>query len=207
MGTWRTFGLPKPDHKLLEAHPTISAELLDRIGHGRIKVKPNIERLEGDNVRFADGTVEKIDRIVYCTGYRITFPFLRARSPTRDHNRIDLWRRVVPPGPRRPLLHRPGAAARARSCRSPRPSRSWSADLLEGTAALPDAGGHAARRSSADWARMQTRYVRSDRHTIQVDFHPHLRDIARARKVRKGRSVALPAASGRTASREPARVA
>ena len=50
-----SYGLPKPDHKLLEAHPTISSELLaDRAR--RITVKPNIERLEGDRVRFVDGT-------------------------------------------------------------------------------------------------------------------------------------------------------
>ena len=75
-GEMEDYGLPKPDHKLLEAHPTISADLLPRIGHGRITPKPNIERLEGDRVRFTDGTTEQIDPIVYCTGYKITFPFL-----------------------------------------------------------------------------------------------------------------------------------
>ena len=67
---WTDYGLPKPDHKLLSAHPTVSSDLLPRIGHGDVTVKPNIERLEGDSVRFTDGTVEQIDTIVYCTGYR-----------------------------------------------------------------------------------------------------------------------------------------
>ena len=35
------YGLPEPDHKLAEAHPTISSDLLPRIGHGDITVKPN----------------------------------------------------------------------------------------------------------------------------------------------------------------------
>jgi dimethylaniline monooxygenase (N-oxide forming) len=56
------FGLPKPDHKVAEAHPTVSSDLLPRIGHGRIQVKPNIQRLEGDSVRFVDGSVEKTRR-------------------------------------------------------------------------------------------------------------------------------------------------
>ena len=50
------YGLPEPDHKLLEAHPTVSSELLPRIGHGDVTVKPNIERFEGDRVRFVDGS-------------------------------------------------------------------------------------------------------------------------------------------------------
>ena len=66
----------QPDHKLLEAHPTVSAELLSRLGHGDIAVKPNIDRFSGGRtVRFADGSEEEIDLVVYCTGYKISFPF------------------------------------------------------------------------------------------------------------------------------------
>ena len=36
------YGLPEPDHKLAEAHPTVSSDLLPRLGHGDIAVKPNI---------------------------------------------------------------------------------------------------------------------------------------------------------------------
>ena len=79
VGDVTDYGLPKPDHKLLEAHPTVSSELLPRLGHGDIAVKPNIDRFAGGRtVRFVDGSEEEIDLVVYCTGYRITFPFLRA---------------------------------------------------------------------------------------------------------------------------------
>ena len=44
VGEMTDYGLPEPDHKLLEAHPTVSSELLPRIGHGDITVKPNIDR-------------------------------------------------------------------------------------------------------------------------------------------------------------------
>ena len=54
IGEMTDYGLPKPDHKLLEAHPTVSSELLSRVGHGDIAVKPNIERFGGGRtVRFA----------------------------------------------------------------------------------------------------------------------------------------------------------
>ena len=45
------YGLPKPDHKLFEAHPTVSSELLPRLGHGDIQVKPNIDRFSGGRTR------------------------------------------------------------------------------------------------------------------------------------------------------------
>src|SRR5262245_24625278 len=75
VGDMTRYGLPKPDHRLGEAHPTISGRILDRLAHGAITAKPNIERLEGRKVRFTDGSVEEVDVIVYCTGYKVTFPF------------------------------------------------------------------------------------------------------------------------------------
>ena len=51
------YGLPKPDHKLLEAHPTVSSEFLPRLGHGDITAKPNIQAFTGGKtVRFVDGS-------------------------------------------------------------------------------------------------------------------------------------------------------
>ncbi len=111
-GPMEAYGLPTPDHKLGEAHPTVSAELLSRIGHGRVAVKPNIERIDGSTVHFTDATSARIDTIVWCTGYRITFPFLDDSLLGTAGNRVSLYRRVVHPDRRRPLLHRPGAAAR-----------------------------------------------------------------------------------------------
>jgi cation diffusion facilitator CzcD-associated flavoprotein CzcO len=53
------YGLPKPDHKLLAAHPTVSSEFLPRLGHGDITAKPNIDRFTGPRtVRFVDGSEE-----------------------------------------------------------------------------------------------------------------------------------------------------
>ena len=73
-------GLPEPDHRLLHAHPTVSAELYDRVGHGDITMKPGIERLDGERVRFADGTVERTDLLVLATGYRVVAAVPRRRG-------------------------------------------------------------------------------------------------------------------------------
>jgi dimethylaniline monooxygenase (N-oxide forming) len=180
-GKMTDYGLPEPDHKLLEAHPTISSELLGRIGHGDIAVKPNIERFVGERmVRFADGSEEDVDLVVYCTGYRISFPFFDEGFISAPDNQIPLYRRVVdlehdglyfigllqPLGAIMPL-----AEAQAE----------WVADLLEGKAKLPSP--EAMRRVvEREDARMGKRYVASKRHTIQVDFHPYLRTIERERR-------------------------
>jgi dimethylaniline monooxygenase (N-oxide forming) len=140
VGDVSDYGLPEPDHRLLEAHPTVSSELLPRLGHGDIAVKPNIDRF----------------------------------------NRMPLYRRVV--APERPGLYfvgfiqplgpiMPLAEAQAE----------WIADLLDGRASLPSVGEM--REEIADYQRrMGKRFVASKRHTIEVDFHPYLREIRRERK-------------------------
>ena len=46
-------------------------------------------------VRFADGSEEEIDLVVYCTGYKITFPFFDPEVFSAPDNRLPLYRRVV----------------------------------------------------------------------------------------------------------------
>ncbi|QIS02181.1 SidA/IucD/PvdA family monooxygenase [Nocardia brasiliensis] len=71
------YGMPRPEHKLLEEHFVMNSTLLYQLGHGEIDVKPEAVELCGDHVRFADGSVEHIDAIVYATGYhQAEFPFI-----------------------------------------------------------------------------------------------------------------------------------
>jgi thioredoxin reductase len=69
------YGLPKPKHRILDEIPVVNSQLLYMLGHGRISPKPGIERLDGNDVVFTDGTREAIDLIVTATGYRVVFPF------------------------------------------------------------------------------------------------------------------------------------
>jgi hypothetical protein len=180
------YGLPQPDHKLLEAHPTISDDLLTRLGHGDITIKPNIDRIDGDTVHFVDGTSERIDRIVYCTGYKITFPFLDDSIITAQDNEIGLFHRVVDPshhglyfvGLVQPL----GAIMPLAEAQS-----EWVADLLDGTATLPSEAEMRAEIRHYQ-STMHKRYVKSKRHTIQVDFLEHMRELEREREEGKRRN-------------------
>ena len=193
-------GLPKPDHKLAEAHPTISSDLLPRIGHGRVTVKPNIERLEGDSVRFADGSVQAIDVIVYCTGYRITFPFLSDDLVDVTDNRISLFRRVAHPD--REGLYFIGLVQPLGAIMPVAEEQSkWVADLILGEAALPERE-RMIEAIEHDDRKMRKRYVASKRHTIQVDFLPYMRTIERERRQGKRRARGSGAPAGRVAATE-----
>ena len=97
-GRMEDFGLPHPNHEFLEAHPTVSSELLLRLGSGDAVAKPNVAELEGDRVRFEDGSVEEIDAIVFATGYKITFPFFDPEFLSAPENRLPLYKRIFVPG-------------------------------------------------------------------------------------------------------------
>ena len=181
VGEVTDYGLPKPDHKLLEAHPTVSSELLPRIGHGDISVKPNIERFAGGRtIRFVDGSEEEIDLVVYCTGYRIAFPFLDPRVFESEDNRMPLYRRVA--APEQPGLYFIGFVQPLGPIMPIAEAQSeWVADLLQGRASLPPVEEMRSEISAHEKA-MRKRFVASKRHTIEVDFHPYLREIRRERK-------------------------
>lgn len=76
VGPHHRYGLERPDHNLFEAHPTACNTYLDHLIHGRIAVKPGVERLDGKRVVFTDGTTEEVDLLVWATGYRVSFPFI-----------------------------------------------------------------------------------------------------------------------------------
>jgi thioredoxin reductase len=181
VGEMTDYGLPKPDHKLLEAHPTVSSELLPRIGHGDISIKPNIDRFAGGRtVRFADGSEEEIDLVVYCTGYKIVFPFLDAEVFEAKDNRMPLYRRVAAPD--RPGLFFIGFVQPLGPIMPLAEAQSeWVADLLQDRTSLPAVEEMRSEISAHERA-MKKRFVASKRHTIEVDFHPYLREIRRERK-------------------------
>ncbi len=72
---WRT-GVPKPDHRLFESHPILNSQIHHHVGHGRLALRPDVERFDGRRVKFVDGSEGEFDLIVYATGYRVTIPFI-----------------------------------------------------------------------------------------------------------------------------------
>jgi len=196
------YGLPKPNHRFGEAHPTVSGRILDRIQHGTIAPKPNIASLEGRLVRFEDGSEVEADVIVYCTGYKITFPFFDETLISAPENHIELFRRVFHPeipnvmfigllqplGAIMPLAEAQGA---------------WVGDYLTGDYAPPSEQEMRAD-IAADQEAMRRRYVASKRHTIQVDYDDYLHELAKERRAgaerARARGYAAPGPCRRSAA-------
>ncbi len=199
------FGLPRPDHDFGQAHPTVSSELLLRLGSGDAVAKPNVERLEGGQVRFEDGSVEQVDVIIYATGYNITFPFFDPGFLSAPDNRLTLYKRIFRPGiddlllvgfaqavptlfPFVEVQSRLVAAYLAGTYRPPDEQRMWEIARAEEQQAI----GH---------------YKDTPRHTQQVDYYAYASDIldrelpAGARRAERRGPVEL---AGRAAEAEVA---
>lgn len=184
-------GLPEPDHRLLSAHPTVSSEFCDRVGHGDIAIKPDIERFEGKTVQFADGSSVDADLLVYATGYKVALPFFDADLYDPADNEMPLYQRVLTPelsdlffigfvqtvGSNIPLAEM---------------QSEWVGDLITGACVLPSEP-EIADWIAADQAAMARRYVRSARHTMQVDYwrYAHALKLCRRRTESNGARAGL----------------
>ena len=183
VGKVTDYGLPQPDHDILEAHPTVSDDLLTRLGHGDITVKPTIDRFEESKVFFADGSAVEADVVVYCTGYRVSFPFLAEEIQRADDNHVDLYRRVV--SPRLPGLYFIGLVQPIGAIMPLAEEQAhWVADLISGVVDLPSVPEMRAQIAAYDTA-LRHRYVASKRHTIQVDFHKYRAELRKERESRR----------------------
>ncbi len=183
VGKVTDYGLPQPDHDILEAHPTVSDDLLTRLGHGDITVKPTIDRFEESKVFFADGSAVEADVVVYCTGYRVSFPFLAEEIQRADDNHVDLYRRVV--SPRLPGLYFIGLVQPIGAIMPLAEEQAhWVADLISGVVDLPSVPEMRAQIAAYDTA-LRHRYVASKRHTIQVDFHKYRAELRKERETRR----------------------
>lgn len=184
-GRQTDYGVPTPKRPLLHEHPTVSQDLLNLAGRGLINFKPDIDRFDGQDVVFDDGTRDRFDMIIYATGYKVTFPFFKdGFFNVEQTNDLQLYRRVVHPdfaglyflGLVQPL----GAIMPLAETQS-----SWLAELIGGGCRLPDR--YSMVRSIEEEAmRNRQRYSGSARHTLQVDFHPYKQSIER--EIRKTRA-------------------
>lgn len=76
VGDPQKYGFPKPDYALYESHPVVNSLIIFHAGHGDLKIRPDIARLDGKTVHFTDGTSEDYDMILTATGYHLHYPFI-----------------------------------------------------------------------------------------------------------------------------------
>ncbi|MCW2554330.1 MAG: putative flavoprotein involved in transport [Mycobacterium sp.] len=75
-GSPEQYGAPAPDPSLFAAGVTLSQQYLPLVAEGRITVRPWMTEVAGTTVRFADGSADEFDGIVFGTGFNLGLPFL-----------------------------------------------------------------------------------------------------------------------------------
>ncbi|MCX5072217.1 NAD(P)-binding domain-containing protein [Streptomyces sp. NBC_00513] len=175
-GKLSDYGLPEPDHPVFSSAVTISDEILSRIRHGGVIPRPAIGSLDGDRVTFTDGTEVAADAIVYCTGFRMAFPFLPAGCPAGPRQEaVELYKRVVAPD--RPGLYFVGLIRPVGSItRLVEAQARWVARIVDGEASLPSTD---VMREEIDvyLKAIEARYGRTEGASIQVDVGSYLREL------------------------------
>ena len=175
IGNMEDYGLPKPDHDPLDGHPSVSGEFLTRVGCGDIIPKPGIERLDGDHVVFTDGTREKVDAIVWATGYNTTFPFFKQDELTPKDNVFPLFKRMVQPG-RETLFFLGLAQPLPTLVNFAEQQSKLVAAALTGAYAFPSAEDMR-RVTKSDEEEHLGHFYDSPRHRMQVDFNVYCKDL------------------------------
>jgi dimethylaniline monooxygenase (N-oxide forming) len=177
---WMRRGVPPPDELWRRcaiafdpatAPGVTSDELAPRIASGEIIVRPEIERFEGQRVRFADGSSAEPDAVILATGYELDFPFLPPDLRPWTDESSGLYRLVF--SPRHVTLPFIGV------CRVHGPilpivemQARWAARVLTGKTALPSL----AEMRTEIAGRWQGRSAGSDA-LLRVTLLPYLDEI------------------------------
>jgi dimethylaniline monooxygenase (N-oxide forming) len=91
--------LPVPDFPVMEYRwPALVTPNIERaLAEKTFAVRPDVTRLEGEQVSFADDSHEEVDAIVFATGYQVSFPFLSDPLGRGNGQQFPLYRRILSP--------------------------------------------------------------------------------------------------------------
>ena len=175
IGSNKRYGLQDPDHTFGQTHPTINDELLYRIRHGKVHPKVDIDRFEGKEVFFKDGSKENFDVIIACTGFIISHPFFDKSFIDFSDGPVPLYLKMLHPkydnlffvGLFQPLgCIWPGAELQSKII----------ARQLAGKWKRPK---NVERLVQKEVSRPHYRQLETPRHTITVDYYVFKRELLR----------------------------
>jgi len=192
IGNMEDYGLPKPDHEPLSAHPSVSADFLVKAGSGDLVCKPAIAGFAGSTVNFVDGTSVEADVVICATGYNMKFPFFSdpALQPDSSH-RFPLFKRMIKPGVDN-LFFMGLAQSSPTIVNLAERQSNLVAKLLTGAYQLPPVEEMEAIIARDDAANL-AQYYQAERHTIQVDFARYVIDLGKEIAAGEKRAAAAPA--------------
>lgn len=95
-----------PNHKMLEAHPTIRGDFLEKCRANQIEIhRAGIEEIVPTGIKTTTGEIIEVDTIISCTGYKIDFPYLprdtyrpktTSKTSLDTENAINLYELIYP---------------------------------------------------------------------------------------------------------------
>ncbi|XP_026160380.1 dimethylaniline monooxygenase [N-oxide-forming] 5-like [Mastacembelus armatus] len=174
----RLYGLG-PKHRFFAQIPVVNDDLPARIISGRVQLKPNVKEFCGSRVVFVDGSsIDKVDVVVFATGYNYSFPFLPPALQAKCDYRLRLYKQVFPPVLTKPTLAivgfihgfgaiNPMAEMQAR----------WVTRVFKGLITLPSQQSMM-KEIEKDTAMMRQSYATSERNPIQVHYTPYIDSVA-----------------------------
>jgi cation diffusion facilitator CzcD-associated flavoprotein CzcO len=184
-GDLTRLGFKRPDAL---SHVTSNATVVTDIAYRRIDVKTGIESIDGNTIRFTDGSRGEFDALIAATGYAIDLDFIPEHVLKVTDNRLDLYLRMVPPA--WPGLYFMGFfnTDTALNMVFEHQAR-WIRELLLDNARLPAADEmQQAITERAAW--YATQYRQSIRHSIEEEHVRYLTDLAKTlRQMVKRRAV------------------
>ncbi|KAM9831339.1 flavin-containing monooxygenase 5-like [Neosynchiropus ocellatus] len=172
------YGL-KPKHGFFDQIPVVNDELPARIIAGRVQVKPNVKSFCGSSVVFDDGSIlDKVDVVVFATGYNYSFPFLPSALQAKCGHRLCLYKHVFHPTLTKPTLavvgfiHGLGAINPLAEMQA-----RWASRVFKGLITLPSKEAMM-EEIKTDTATMHQKFACSERNPLQVEYIPYLDSLA-----------------------------
>ncbi|KAL5007986.1 hypothetical protein ScPMuIL_013567 [Solemya velum] len=86
-----------PNHPFTMHDCIINDDLPTRILVGSLNMKADITQFKEKSVLFEDGSEERIDKVVFATGYEYNIPFLEKSTVSIEQQFPYLYKQIVPP--------------------------------------------------------------------------------------------------------------
>ena len=188
-GRMEQWGFVTPKRR---THPTSHPSLMAHFVWDRIRAKPGIAAVKGNQVTFSDGTSATYDTVIAGTGYAVDLPFLAPPLRPLDGHRLELFLRVVHPRQRGLYFTGMFNVAGGGNIRMMDDQAAWITELVCGDATLPDPA--AMRRvMEREQAFLRHHYPGSPRYALELDPLFYRGQLSQERK--RGLAHPRPAAS------------
>ena len=177
-GTMEQWGFVTPKSR---THPTGHHSLMSHFVWNRITAKPAIESVQGQEVRFVNGTAASYDTVIAGTGYAVDLPFLAPALRPLAGDRPELFLRIV--HPQQPGLYFCGMfnVAGGGNIRMMDDQAEWIAELVTGAEAPPELQTMQ-RAMAEEQAHLAREFPGSPRYGLELDPPFYRRQLARERK-------------------------